>query len=223
LHRPQSQLDNQALRDKVSRMDARDASNNLQVIRTLMERAAVYRRALAPITLYAGTLGVLAAALGLLLHWDTIGAFAGLWLSTAVLAVAGAFLIARRQAFKDHEPFWSPPTRRVAQAMLPPLLAGLCLGLTLAGVSLSNPVVVTFIWLLFYGCALHAAGFFTPRGLKWFGWLFIAMACLCLLLLTVAPPQIEISAHWLMGFFFGVLHLAYGLYLQATEKRKPVA
>jgi hypothetical protein len=33
----------------------------------------------------------------------------------------------------------------------------------------------------------------------------------------------EINAHWVMGFFFGVLHLAYGAYLFLTEKKNPVA
>jgi len=31
------------------------------------------------------------------------------------------------------------------------------------------------------------------------------------------------NAHWLMGFFFGFLHLAYGAYLYLTEKRKNAA
>jgi len=30
-------------------------------------------------------------------------------------------------------------------------------------------------------------------------------------------------AHGIMGFFFGVLHLAYGVYLYFTEQRKNVA
>jgi hypothetical protein len=30
-------------------------------------------------------------------------------------------------------------------------------------------------------------------------------------------------AHYLMGTFFGVFHLAYGIYLYFTEKRKNVA
>ena len=77
--------------------------------------------------------------------------------------------------------------------------------------------------MLFYGCALHAAGFFMPRGMKWFGWLFIGMACVALLLLAIVQPEFEINAHWLMGFFFGVLHLAYGAYLYLTEKGKNAA
>ena len=44
------------------------------------------------------------------------------WLLTPVLA--GSLVLVRRQALKESEPFWSPPTRRVTQAMLPPLVAG---------------------------------------------------------------------------------------------------
>ncbi len=101
------------------------AEENLQTIRTLMERSAVYRRALAPIMIFAGLLGVASAALGLLCHLDSMRAFDALWLGTAAVVVAGAFLIARRQAIKDQEQFWSPPTRRVGQALLPPLFAGM--------------------------------------------------------------------------------------------------
>jgi hypothetical protein len=31
------------------------------------------------------------------------------------------------------------------------------------------------------------------------------------------------AANWLMGFFFGALHLAYGIYLSFTEQKKPAA
>src|SRR5690242_16038163 len=101
------------------------AEENLQTIRTLMERSALYRRALAPIMLVAGTLGLMAAIVGLLFHLESTQAFGVLWLATAFLAVIGAFLIARRQALKDKEDFWSPPTRRIGQALLPPLFAGM--------------------------------------------------------------------------------------------------
>jgi hypothetical protein len=157
---------------------------------------------------------------GLLFHLDSMRAFGALWLGTAVVTIAGAFLIARRQALKDSEPFWSPPTRRVTQALLPPLTAGMCLGFVFVFVGLVNAIVLTFIWLLFYGCALHAAGFFMPRGMKLFGWIYIGLACGILCFLVVVQPEVEINAHWLMGFFFGVLHLAYGAYLYLTEKGK---
>ncbi len=45
-------------------METNWAAEQLQTIRTLMERSAVYRRALAPIMLFVGFVGVLAAAIG---------------------------------------------------------------------------------------------------------------------------------------------------------------
>ena len=204
-------------------METNWAEENLKTIRTLMERSAIYRRALAPIMLFAGTMGVLAAAVGLLFHLDSMRAFGALWLGTAAVVVTGVFLIARRQALKEHENFWSPPTRRIGQALLPPLFAGMFVGFIFEFVEPSNAAILTFIWLLFYGCALHSAGFFMPHGMKWFGWIFIGLASTILCVLVIFPTPVEISAHWLMGLFFGVLHLAYGAYLYLTEKRKNAA
>jgi protein-S-isoprenylcysteine O-methyltransferase Ste14 len=208
-------------------MNPKWAEENLQTIRTLMERSALYRRALAPIMLLAGSLGVAAAATGLLCHLDSAQAFGVLWLGAAVIAVAGALLIARRQALKDKEVFWSPPTRRVTQALIPPLLAGLFLGaLEICDGSGGEIVSVNLfiIWVLFYGCAFHSAGFFMPRGIRYFGWLFIVSGCLFLYFLSnYFSDSLTISMHWLMGFFFGVMHLIYGAYLYLTEKKNSSA
>jgi hypothetical protein len=199
------------------------AEENLQTIRILMERSAVYRRALAPIMLFAGILGVAAAIIGLWFHLESLQTFGILWLSTAAIAVIGALLIARQQAIKESEAFWSPPTRRVGQAILPPLFAGMVLGSVFTFVGLANPIILTFLWLLFYGCALHAAGFFMLRGMRAFGWIFIGSTSLILCVLAAFEYKIDLSAHWLMGFFFGILHLGYGAYLYLTEKGKNAA
>lgn len=217
-----------ALRCKVKIMEPKWAEENLQTIRTLMERSALYRRALAPILLFAGLLGVTAAGVGLLFQLNSTTAFGILWLNTAIVAIAGAFLIARRQAVKDSESFWSPPTRRVAQALLPPLTAGACVSLValylMRGVGGGGfTLLLALVWMMFYGCALHAAGFFMPRGMKWFGWIFIGFACAILCFSAVSQMNVTISAHWLMGFFFGALHLAYGVYLYLTERKHSVA
>jgi len=195
------------------------AADNLQTIRTLMERSAVYRRALAPIMIFAGGLGLVAGAVGVLCRLDSATAFGLLWLTTAVVVIAGALLIARKQALKDNEAFWSPPTRRVTQALVPPLLAGLCLGL-LALTKFGNELnlIVSLIWVLFYGCALHAAGFFMPRGIRLFGLTFIISGCAGIYaLFSSLLPNDYLAEHWLMGFFFG------GLHLYLTEPKAPVA
>jgi hypothetical protein len=204
-------------------MESNWAVEHLQTIRTLMERSAVYRRALAPIMIFAGVTGLTTMILGLCLSIGTSRGFCWLWLGAAAVAVAGAFLLARRQAIKDHEPFWSPPTRRVTQALLPPLLAGFCLGLLLLIFGRGIELAVSLIWVLFYGCALHAAGFFMPRGIKWFGCFFIFSSCGLFYVFMLHWLDFEVNPHELMGFFFGILHLTYGVYLYLTERGKNAA
>jgi hypothetical protein len=213
-------------------METNWAAEQLQTIRTLMERSAVYRRALAPIMLFAGGLGILAAATGLLFHLDSIRSFGMLWLGAAAVAIAGSFLVARQQALKDKEVFWSPPTRRVGQALLPPLFTGFVLSVPCI-VNNSDALLfmpnrgwmlfTTLEWILFYGCALSSAGFFMPRGIKFFGWSFIGCGGGLFCYFASESANVDISAHWIMGFFFGVLHLAYGAYLYLTEKGKNAA
>lgn len=206
------------------------AAEHLQVIRTLMERAAVYRRALAPVMLLTGSVGVLAAALGVGLKIDTPRGFISYWMGLSLLPLAGSYFLVRRQALKDGEPFWSPPTRRVTQALLPPLVAGLIAGLILllrpgragAGAEAVEgaPAMLwlPLVWIVLYGCAMHAAGFFMPRGMKLFGWAFILGGCGFFAFGIQDAGSRHLYAHGLMGLFFGAFHLAYGGYLHFTEK-----
>jgi hypothetical protein len=96
-----------------NRVESNWAAEHLQVIRTLMERSAVYRRALAPIMIFNGIVGLAAAALGWSLRIDSPGGFVFFWGVVSLVAAGGSFLLVRRQALKEAEPFWSPPTRRV--------------------------------------------------------------------------------------------------------------
>jgi hypothetical protein len=204
-------------------MDPNAAAEHLQVIRTLMERSALYRRTLAPIMLYLGAVGTLAGLGGLALGIDALAAFYAWWLSAAVLAVAGAFLIARRQAVRDGERFWSPPALRVAEAMAPPLAAGLVLSVGLLMFDAAPPRgLFVLANALFYGCAVHAAGFFMPRGMKLFGWTVILLSAAGSAGLAAFEPAVGGSriAHVVMGGVFGPLHLAYGAYLYVTERRE---
>ncbi|MFB3854736.1 MAG: hypothetical protein ACE148_13025 [Vicinamibacterales bacterium] len=207
-------------------MEPSAAAEHLQVIRTLMERSALYRRTLAPIMLYLGAIGSLACLGGLAFEIDTLAGFYAWWLTAAVLGLAGAFLIVRRQAMRDGEPFWSPPTLRVTEAMAPPLAAGLVLSLALPMFDAAPPRgLFVLANALFYGCAVHAAGFFMPRGMKLFGWIVILLSLVGSAGLAVLEPAFSGShlAHGVMGCVFGLLHLAYGAYLYATERRGATA
>jgi len=207
-------------------MDNEWVALHLQTIRTLMERSALYRRALAPISIFVGMVGVLAAVAGWALKIEAARAFALYWMAVSIVAVVGALLLARRQAVKQGENFWSPPTRRVVQAMFPPLLIGLVIGL-LIGNDEPDPdgswmsFLLVIIWTFLYGLGLHAAGFFMPRGIRLFGWGFL-IAGFILMALAIWGPLANgvFPANWLMGILFGGSHLAYGVYLYFTEQRK---
>jgi hypothetical protein len=210
-------------------MESNWAAEHLQVIRTLMERSALYRRALAPIMIFNGVVGLAAAALGWALKVGSPHAFILYWAAVCVVAMTGSFLLVRRQAIKDSEPFWSPPTRRVSQAFLPPLAAGLMIGAVAwvrAGSAPGNlgdssgMVWLPTLWVVLYGCAFHAAGFFMPRGMKVFGWAFVVGGCGLFAAGVPGGADPLDCAYGVMGLFFGGLHLAYGVYLYFTERRR---
>jgi hypothetical protein len=172
--------------------------------------------------LYVGSVGTVAGAGGIALGIESVSAFAAWWLAAALVALAGAFVMARRQALGDGEPFWSPPTLRVTQAIIPPLTAGLLFSFVtvLATGSGERRWLFAIPDALFYGCAVHAAGFFMPRGMKLFGWLIIGITGAALLVVAwLAPPPSSRLDHAFMGTLFGLLHLAYGIYLYVTEPR----
>jgi len=203
-------------------MDADSANERLQVIRTLMERSAIYRRALAPIMTFLGILGLLGSAAGAILGIDSALHFGLYWLSLSFVGLVGAFILARRQAIRDREPFWSPPTKRVTQALLPSLFVGAVIGVIFSftlGQQTSFSWALPVSWILLYGCALHAAGFFTPRGIRMLGWLFILGGCsLTLSSISVDARLSFVTSHLLMGIFFGGLQLAYGIYVRFTDR-----
>jgi hypothetical protein len=207
-------------------MEANWAAEHLQTIRTLMERSAIYRRALAPVMLLVGMLGCAAGGMGCAVNFDEGRSFVFYWVAVAAAALVAAFLLIRRQALKDAEPFWTPPTRRIAEAMIPLFFLGAVVSaLALIPPKEGGSIVLCLppIWMALYGCALHAAGFFAPRGIKWLGWVFLGGGTLLFLVVIFCGLRIPHIGNLMMGWGFGGLHLAYGIYLYFTEKRKNVA
>jgi hypothetical protein len=207
-----------------------EAAEQLQIIRTLMERAALYRRALGPTLVGVGTLGVVASVGGVVLGIGTERAhgFVLYWTAVALVALTGAVLRVRKQALGDCEPFWTPPTRRVVVAMAPALVVavGLTALLTLQFGGLHKVVAATLppVWMALYGVALHAAGHFTLRGIRWLGWGFIGAAFVLgawgtAYSLVRADVPTLVQAHLAMGLTFGAGHLLAGAWIQMAERR----
>lgn len=208
-------------------MEANWASEHLQVIRTLMERSAVYRRALAPVMTFNGVVGLIGAWAGWLLKIGSPRGFIIYWACICGIAMVGSFLLVRRQALKDSEPFWSPPTRRVTQAFLPTFIAAAIISgisflyLDTAPNHLDKVLAMLWLplsWVVLYGCSIHSAGLFMQRGMRIFGWVFV-LAGSGLFALGIPDWRNPLDyGYGIMGFFFGGLHLAAGVYLYFSEK-----
>ena len=208
-------------------MESDWAAERLNQIRTLMDRSASYRQALAPTTIATGIIGITASVIGYFSQIASPKGFAGFWLSTAILTLTIALALVRLQSLRSAEPFWSIPTRRIAEAVTPPFFFGLIVSI-IPFLLESMPERLIWwlppLWMGFYGCGLYSAGFFMPRGIKVFGLGFLLTGCLGLLGL-IEPTHLQNHppihhAHLVMGGGFGAMHLAYGLYLYLTEAKE---
>ena len=181
-------------------VNANWAEKNLKTIRNLMEHAALYRRALAPVAITVGVLGLAAAAFAQAVGWTEPNRFAAYWMGVAGVSMLSALLLIRRQALKGGEEFWSPPMRRVAQAMAPMLAVGLGLGLLelLRAPMEGDGIRLAAIWMILYGGALHSAGFFMQRGLRLLGWFFVVIGIICLGISEFWEISwlVDSQAHW---------------------------
>jgi hypothetical protein len=206
-------------------MDANWAEENLQVIRTLMERSALYRRRLAPLMLLAGAGALIGGLLGPRLEVESARQFVLLWGGVAACVLLGAGWITRGQAIRAGEVFWTAPTRRVLEALLPSLVVGGLLGgcyvvgpqATAAG----SKWLLVVSWCVLLGLGLHSAGFYVSRGIRRLGWAFIVAGIVVALALLRRIFDVErVDPGFAMATVFGGLHLVSAIYLFFTEEKE---
>jgi len=187
----------------------RDASRDLERIRTLMDRASEYSHLSGLSILISGLLAVAGvgacAALGIDFGVPARAeALAAVWGAVfgvaAVQGVAFSVANARRRA----EPAWSPLTKQVVVAMLPALFAGAALtgyGLQSGQLDLLPPC-----WMLAYGSSLMGLGLFA-------GWR-IRLTAVAFLLLGAASLFLWKDRGLItMLAGFGGLHLVLGAWV----------
>jgi hypothetical protein len=208
-------------------MDERKrAEEHLRVIRTLMERATIYRAISAPTALVGS---ILALALSATVwvrehHWAAnapavmrhISArrFASLWLGALAIVIGVNTFFVWRQAQRDGRPFISPSLKLALRSILPCLVfpAAVTIWFFCDGYEFDNELLLVRIWIAFYGLSLIATQHFAPRSLVLLGWGFLLTGAG----MTVATRQLEYYATPLvpnvaMGFSFGLYHLVYAM------------
>lgn len=183
------------------------AEEHLRVIRSLMERATVYRAISTHAALLGGLLACAAAALtyGPLLREH----FLLTWCVVLLIAMAANFFFLQQEAARRHTSLFSAGMRMAAAAMTPPL----ALGLVATVLWNRSPDALAAFWLITYGLALLATAHFAPRSLLRLGLAFLASGLGYLVLVSgvpgVPPLVMTPDSRIVMGLTFGLLHLLY--------------
>lgn len=207
------------------------ALENLRIIRSLMEKAHIYRAVSAPAALAGGVLALGASIWPVVYaqshHGDAVMSeitFLIVWL--AILGVASALnlMLLAKQAARRAVPFVSEGMRMALRAFTPPMLVGGCVGIGLI-VFLHNLTLAALVWALCYGLALLGTANFSPRSLVRLGWAFVVTG-LILFFVWAANRDVRLLASDLapaslvMGLTFGLLHVAYAMAVFLSPKAK---
>lgn len=161
-----------------------EAEEHLRVIRSLMEKATIYRAISAPTALVGGLCSI-AFGSWLYFHWRPLpegnesSEFERLflfgWIAVLVITMCANALLIWRAAKERNDPFISPAMKKALWALLPPLLCG---GFFTALLSfLQEPGVrwcLPGFWMIFYGLGLLATSQFAPKSIPLLGWCFLA-------------------------------------------------
>lgn len=206
------------------------ASEHLRVIRSLMERATIYRAISGPAALFGGTLSLLVGCLQLAQEKPVSNAaFVGAWMTVLALVTIVNFSLLFGGAKKRGEPFVSAGMKHALAAIAPPLLAGFVLSLVISGesrvshgdysVEISAAAPIALIWILCYGLALLACGSFAPRSMRILGLTFFLFGVGLLLFgRATEAEKFHLGVKAMIGTF-GVLHLVYGCYVTLSSRK----
>ena len=209
-------------------MQRQEAEEHLRVIRSLMEKATVYRAISAPTALIAGLLAIGAAFAGgaikrLLIDWQSEEsriatlAFPITWFAVLLLVGAANGYFLYRDAQRRGEKFISHGMKMALIALLPCHLTAAVLSVVVE----PNPAMLALVWNIFHGLGLLATGHFSPRSIILLGWAFLAAGLGAFaafihladgLGLIVAFTFVQFnlfSPHILMAITFGGFHLIY--------------
>jgi hypothetical protein len=195
--------------------DSDSASRQLRVIRSLMERATIYRSISAPTALVGGLLsfGGFATAYYAKHHRDhplSPTEFLIVWLVILALTCFTNIIFLSRGSALRGEPFFSPGMKCALMSVAPAFFAAAMLTFIM-----HRPIQQAMLWITLYGIGLLATQHFAPRSLIVLGMTFFLTGGLLLATwkhLFMPPGHEEPSALVVSGIMaatFGGFHLAY--------------
>mgnify|MGYP007059413420 CR=1 FL=1 len=192
-------------------MDVRQATENLEVIRTLMERTCQYELLTARAGLVAGSLAGVGALSFLILDASDPWHFGLVWGLVFLGSLLTTSLCTIFRARERGEPVWSRQAKAVLFALMPATLSAFALSIFFfyQGMHLWLPGV----WMLCYGQGALATSAYAPQPIRALGMLVLLLGAFTL----TSGPNLAI---WMMGLVFGLGHGWLGVTLLLRERRE---
>ncbi len=199
--------------------DRSRAEEDLRVIRTLMERATIYRAISAPTALVGGVLSILSAVfIHLSNHSQSLigrvirpREFVFIWIDVLILTVVMNALFVWREARSSGRPFISPGMKLALRAIAPNLIVPAIFTLWFLKIGFLGAVELELvvIWVVFYGLALLSTALFAPRSLAILGWAFLLTGVSVPVIANAVEGLPDNVPTMVMGLTFGLYHLIY--------------
>jgi hypothetical protein len=191
-------------------MDRRRAEENLELIRTLMERATRYEYLSARAGLQVGALALAGSFSFLWLDPARPAAFGLIWGAVFGASLAVTIREQIREVQAAGAPLWTRPAREIVRALLPALAVALVL--TIHAFTRGRHLELPGIWMLCYGCGALSTLTYAPPALGAMGVGFIGCGTLTVFL---GPAWSTL----MMGIAFGGGHLVLGARLLAQRRQ----
>jgi hypothetical protein len=185
---------------------ATEAEEHLRVIRSLMEKATIYRAVSAPTALAGGIAAVMVAAppvQRLFDQWAPVTSFHLRWLLALFVTLLINGLLILREARRRGDPLISAGMRAAFRALIPPMFGG-----GVFFVMLSPQEIPAFL-AIFYGLALLATAHFAPRSIMWLGWSFLLAGLLAFIFSATNRLYAGLQPDVIMVATFGGFHFIY--------------
>jgi hypothetical protein len=194
-------------------MNPRRAEENLELIRTLMERTVQYQLLTARAGLVAGSLAVAGAGLFAVCDASDARVFAAVWGTVFLGSLATTCIGTAIRSRRTGEAVWSRQARAVLLALAPALFSALALTIFFLAQGGGAHLWLPGIWMLCYGQGALATSAYAPAPIR-----HLAVATL-----LAGAATLALGPAWatlMMGLVFGAGHLGLGLALLAAERRQ---
>lgn len=198
-----------------------EAAEQLRVIRTMMERATIFRALSGEAALMGGAMSLAAGWISEDRHgWK----WGNVWLGGLAIVLVFAVWQLLRAAQSHNRTVWSHGLKVALRGAAPSLVVGGFVGLLYLryGIPGSEMLAACF-WILHYGLALLAIREFAPKSMVWLGLAFLLVGLVALagstLFQTMQPMLNRLGPSGLMAATFGGFHLLYGAAIVTTTRR----